>query len=228
MTRFRTIVCPSIWGWYAELIFRRVPLSLNSSCQKPLMNKGSRSKMRLRGMPWILLTISMNRMATIRDVWWVGNIPKWIPYENLLTTTRMAVLPWKDGKPVIKSSERSSHDWHGTGNEFNKPATLLASYFLCWQSKQVATNCSTSLWSPGQSKFSVKHALVLLLPICPSIGVEWYSWSNVCMKLDPGGSQMHPFLTTQSGWASALVSMSCRNWMNPDFVRCLAWVPLWM
>ena len=109
MTWFNTSVCSPVCEWYAKLILKREPLNWNNSFKKRLMNNGPQSETKMCGLPWSFLMISMNRTATEWDVWQVGNIPKWMPFEKWSTTTRMVVWPQNASKPVMKSSERSSH-----------------------------------------------------------------------------------------------------------------------
>jgi len=140
MTRLSTLICLSVCGWYTELICNQVPLILNSACQKWLMNKGSWSKTRLWGISWSFPTISIKRTTTVWEVWWVGNIPKWMPFEKWSTTTRMVMCPWKVGKLTMKSRERSSYGQKGIDKGQSNPTTFLVLYFVCWQSMHMTAN----------------------------------------------------------------------------------------
>lgn len=109
ITQLSTSICLSVCGWYAELIRSWVPLSRKSSFQKRLMNRGSRSETKLLGIPWSFLTMSIKSTTTECEVWWVGSMPRWMPFNKRSTTTKMVMRPWYTGRPTIKSRERSSH-----------------------------------------------------------------------------------------------------------------------
>lgn len=101
-----------------------------------LRNKGSRSKTKLWGMPWILTTISKKRWATVEAVWFEWSIPKWTPFEKRSTTTRIIENPRKDGKPPMKFNDRSSHGRARTGNGHSRSGLLRWLYLVCWQCRQ--------------------------------------------------------------------------------------------
>jgi len=44
-----------------------------------------------------------------------GRIPKWASLEKRSTTTKIVVKPLYDGRPTIKSKERSSQQRKGSG-----------------------------------------------------------------------------------------------------------------
>lgn len=174
-----------------------VPLKRNSSCQKWLTKNGSRSETKLRGRPWSFAMISMNKQATAWVICEEESIPRWVLLEKQSTTTKITVCLWYGGRPIMKSSERSSQGRWGTGSGHNRPASLLVSYFVCWQSRQLATNWVTFVRIAGQQKFSDRWANVFVTPIWPPVGVEWYSVSSVGIIGNPRGSQIRLFFRTR-------------------------------
>lgn len=181
-----------------------VLLIRKSSCQKQLMSKGSQSETRLRGIPCILPTTSMNRMATKWAMKWEWSIPRWMPLEKWSTITKIAVWPQYVGSPTMKSKERSSQGRDDTDNGQSKPACLRLSYLVCWQSIQASTNCQTSSLISVQIKFSRTRAKVFVIPICLLVGVAWNSLSNTEMKWSPLGNHIRPFFEDQSLYDSTI------------------------
>lgn len=149
-----------------------VPLSRNNFFQNRLMKIRSLSETMLRGMPWSFPTISMKKDATVSEVWFGVNMPKCIPFEKWSTTTKIVLCPRYSGNPTIKSNQRSSHCRRGTGKGQRSLAGLRASYLVCWQSKRMVMNCCTSLWMPDHTEFSLILAMVLAIPIWPTVEDE--------------------------------------------------------
>ena len=139
-----TSVCPSVCGWYAVLMRKRVPLIRKISRQKELRNTGSLSKTMLRENPWCLQTKSRNRDATLKAEKFVGNAPRWTPFEYLSTMTRMTVNPWDGGMWVIKSIERSSQTPAGIGKGCSNPAGRRVLNLVCWHTLHSRTKRLTS------------------------------------------------------------------------------------
>lgn len=55
-------------------------------------------------------------------------MPKCAAFENLSTTTKIAVLVWKEGSPTMKSREMSSHTTEGNG--IGCKASAMVSWFV--------------------------------------------------------------------------------------------------
>lgn len=159
---------------------------------------GSLSETKLRGMLWILPTMSMNILAMPEAEYCVGNMPKWTPFEKRSIATRMVEWPWKFGSPTIKSRERSSHGRVGIGKGHNNPRERRWSYFDCWHEMQLATYWQTSFFIFAQVKFSRTRVNVFMTPMCPAVGVEWNSARIVEMDGAPCSSQMCPFCKIKS------------------------------
>lgn len=127
----------------------------------------------------------------------------------------------------MKSRERSSHGRNGTGKWHSNPAIFLVSYFVCWQSKHLAIKLFTSLRIPGQVKFSLRRARVLVVPMWPPMGDEWYSVSKVGINEDSVSNQMRPpfriksWAILYSGYYSGWFIISCCNWRK--IVFCKSW-----
>lgn len=155
-----------------------VPLILKSSFQNELMKIGSWSEMILRGKPWSLHTVSMNRLATLKVVNWVGKAPKWMPLENLSTMTRTVVNPRKLGRCVTKSMERSSETQVGIRIGCSNPTFLRATCLTCWHTTQLRTKVLKSLSILGHWKLDWRRCKVFLTPKWPPTGVAWYSCSR--------------------------------------------------
>lgn len=165
------------------------------------MNRGPRSKTKLLGIPWSFLTMSINKSVEEFEVWRVGNMSRWMPFEKRSTTnTKVVMCPQYADRPMIKSRERSSHGKKGTSTGQSKPTAFWVSYFVCWQSIEVVIKSSTSFRIPCQVKFSLRRARVLATPMCPPVGDEWYSMSRVRMKCDPSVNQIRPPFRIKS-WA---------------------------
>lgn len=167
--------------------------------------------------------------AVICAVWELGSIPRWIPFENWSTTTKIVVLPWYGGSPAIKSRERSSQGRLGTGNGHKRPAALRALYFVTWQSTHLVTNYLTSSLSPCHLKFSEIRANVLVTPAWPPIGVAWYSISKVVMSGIPLGNQMRPAFSTKFyerenwGWSWGASRIACLSVVYSEFASNCLW-----
>lgn len=65
---FKASNCPSVCGWWEELMAKVVPLSLNSCCQKRLVKTWSVSDTILFGILCNLTTVCMNVSATLELV----------------------------------------------------------------------------------------------------------------------------------------------------------------
>lgn len=125
----------------------------------------------------------------------------------------------------MKSNERSFHGSDKIGNGHNNPTVFLVSYFVCWQSRQAITYWWTSFFIFGHRKFSLTCARVLVMPMCPLMGVAWNYVNITWMSLNLCNNQMWPYcktkswVTVQSVWLDGLLKMACRNAMKS---LCLA------
>jgi len=146
----------------------------------------------LLGIPWILPTISMKSWATPCAVCCAGNMPRWIPFEKWSTTTKMQVWPLYTSNPTMKSIDKASHGWDGTGKGQSKPFGFAVSYLTSWQSTQLATNFRVSMAMSFHMKFSNKWFKDFLKPIWPPVGVWWNSVSKTLMKEQLAGNHMRP------------------------------------
>jgi hypothetical protein len=64
MALFTASICPSVWGWKAELIIREEPDARNRACQNADEKTGSLSETIDIGMPWSRTISAKNMCAT--------------------------------------------------------------------------------------------------------------------------------------------------------------------
>ena len=92
----------------------------------------------------------------------------------------------------MKSIKRSSHGWDDTGNGHSRPLGFAGSYFISWQSKQLATKFRVSTVIVFQMKFSATRSKVLRKSLWHPVGDWWNSESNVLINEQSEGNQMRP------------------------------------
>lgn len=124
---FYHLVCSSVWGWYAELMFSFVLVTLNSSCHKALVNTLSLSEIITWGNPCNLCMLLLNNWATDQAVNGCDNGKKWPYLENLSITTRIVAQFFYLGRPSMKSKLMMFQACVGTGKGCSIPG------FLCVQ-----------------------------------------------------------------------------------------------
>lgn len=129
---FRISDCPSVWGWYAELIRDLVPCNSNKVFQNRLIKIGSLSDMLLGNM-WRLQTILVKRSVALLAENWEGNISKWAYSQKRSITTIITVFPWYAGKFAIKSITMSSQMKEGSRIDCGRPAGDFGKYLHCLQ-----------------------------------------------------------------------------------------------
>ena len=132
-------VCPSLCGWYDELIASWVSLSLNNSCHTWLVKIRSLSEIIVFGRPWSLYIFAKYNCATCRAVkGWERGMK--CPYlVNLSITTSMVLNQLDCGRPSMKSRLTTAHGWDGIANGCRRPGDLMCSTFACWQIVQALT-----------------------------------------------------------------------------------------
>lgn len=143
-------VYPSVWGWNPELIRSRVPTSLNSSCQKLEVNRGSRSITMFKGMPQFLTTFLKKSSAASSAIQEVSHAMNTAYLLNLSTITIMLESPSTSSNCVMKSILTLAQGRTGMRRGCNKPAGCNFWALSCWQVRQVLTCLSTSSRILGQ------------------------------------------------------------------------------
>ncbi|OWZ17201.1 hypothetical protein PHMEG_0008896 [Phytophthora megakarya] len=95
----------------------RVPRSVNTSCQKRAVKRGSRSDTKSVGMPWCLNTMSTNRRAVCTDVTSAATAARCTILLKRSTKTTILVFRLESrGRPNMKSIETDSQHSDGVGS----------------------------------------------------------------------------------------------------------------
>jgi len=125
--------CPSVWGWYAELLLNCVPNVACNDCQNREVNLGSRSNTMLSSTPCNLTTSRTYNSAnlSIDHFWFIGR--KCAHFVSLSTITQTESWPLVDRRRcVTKSIEILSHFHWGTSSGCRVPPGLWCSILAFW------------------------------------------------------------------------------------------------
>ena len=159
MCLFMISVCPSVCGWYDELIFSLVPNVLKRTFQNSDVNLESRSDTKVLGMPWCLNTVSWKTLAIcMADMLALTGII--LTYlDKRSTNTAMASCPCMvRGSLTIKSRDTDSQNVSGTGRDWSNPAGAWFAGLFIWQLWHARTNDMTSSFWWGHQEIRDKFA----------------------------------------------------------------------
>jgi len=175
--------CPSIWGWYAELILSCVPNAAYIDCQNLDVNRGSRSDTMLAGTPCNLTTSLTYNSAnlSIDSFWFIGK--KWAHFVSRSTITQIASKPLVVlGKWVTKSIAMLSHFHWGISNGSRVPPGLWCSIFAFWQTRQDGTKSATFVFMPVHQNVAFKSLYILVIPGCMLRRLLWPSSKSIFLS----------------------------------------------
>jgi len=139
----------SVWGWNTVNNFISISSILFNFFVSSTVNCSSLSDTILSGNPSSFYTLSLSSLTNPST-----DIPsvvttKYVIFDNLLQTTRIASFLATNSNLVMKSTIRWVHSFSSTSLNFNFPVGISVQFFILWHISHLFTYFPISLVTSG-------------------------------------------------------------------------------